>query len=115
MAETEFDVCVIGTGAGGGVMIDQLTAAGLRVVALERGPELSVADFDDDELRNVIRDQVFSRDQLETFRPDPSAPSETGRFSQIAHCVGGTLTQGGYTPEQVTGAAKVKTVWGSEQ
>jgi choline dehydrogenase-like flavoprotein len=92
MPEIEFDVCVIGTGAGGGVMIDQLTAAGLRVVALERGPELSLADFDDDELRNVIRDQVFSRDQLETFRPDVKTPAETGRFSQIAHCVGGTLT-----------------------
>ncbi len=88
----ECDVCVIGTGAGGGVMIDQLTAAGFRVVALERGPELSLADFDDDELRNVIRDQVFSRDQLETFRPDATKPAETGRFSQIAHCVGGTLT-----------------------
>jgi gluconate 2-dehydrogenase gamma chain len=33
-----FDVCVIGTGAGGGVMIQELTAAGLRVVALQRGP-----------------------------------------------------------------------------
>jgi choline dehydrogenase-like flavoprotein len=92
VSETLCDICVIGTGAGGGVMIDQLTAAGFRVVALERGPELSLADFDDDELRNVIRDQVFSRDQLETFRPEASAPSETGRFSQIAHCVGGTLT-----------------------
>ena len=92
MASPEFDVCVIGTGAGGGVMIDQLTAAGFRVVALERGPELSLADFDDDELRNVIRDQVFSRDQLETFRPDAQSRAETGRFSQIAHCVGGTLT-----------------------
>jgi len=91
-AERDFDVCVIGTGAGGGVMIDQLTAAGLRVVALERGPQLHSADFDDDELRNVIRDQVFSRDQLETFRAGEDAPTETGRFSQIAHCVGGTLT-----------------------
>ena len=81
MPAPEFDVCVIGTGAGGGVMIDQLTAAGFRVVALERGPELSLADFDDDELRNVIRDQVFSRDQLETFRPDVKTPAETGRFS----------------------------------
>jgi choline dehydrogenase-like flavoprotein len=92
VAETEFDVCVIGTGAGGGVMIDQLTAAGFRVVALERGPELSTAEFDDDELRNVIRDRVFSAHQLETYRPGPGAPTETGRFSQIAHCVGGTLT-----------------------
>lgn len=92
MAERDFDVCVIGTGAGGGVMIDQLTAAGLRVVALERGPELGAADFDDDELRNVVRDQVFSPHQLETFRPDEGAPTETGRFSQVAHCLGGTLT-----------------------
>jgi choline dehydrogenase-like flavoprotein len=88
----EFDVCVIGTGAGGGVMIDQLTAAGFRVVALERGPALSTSDFDDDELRNVIRDEVFSANQLETYRSSEDAPSETGQFSQIAHCLGGTLT-----------------------
>ena len=35
-----YDVCVIGTGAGGGVMIQELTAAGFRVVALQRGPLL---------------------------------------------------------------------------
>lgn len=92
MADDEFDVCVIGTGAGGGVMIDQLTAAGIRVVALERGPALATSEFDDDELRNVIRDQVFSPNQLETFRPNQGAPTETGSFAQIAHCLGGTLT-----------------------
>jgi choline dehydrogenase-like flavoprotein len=92
MADEMFDVCVIGTGAGGGVMIDQLTAAGLRVVALERGPYLETSEFDDDELRNVVRDQVFSRDQLETFRQDGGAKAEVGHYSQIAHCVGGTLT-----------------------
>jgi len=32
----EFDVCVIGTGAGGGVMVKELTQAGFSVVALER-------------------------------------------------------------------------------
>lgn len=88
----EYDVCVIGTGAGGGVMIDRLTAAGFEVVALERGGRVGPIDFDDDELRNVIRDQVFSPHQLETYRFDASAPSETGRFSHLAHCVGGTIT-----------------------
>jgi choline dehydrogenase-like flavoprotein len=88
----EFDVCVIGTGAGGGVMIDKLTAAGMRVVALERGPRLTVAEFDDDELRNVVRDEVFSPNQLETYRLDAESPSETGRISTLAHCVGGTIT-----------------------
>jgi len=93
VSSPDFDVCVIGTGTGGGVLIDQLTAAGISVVALERGPEIPLADFDDDELRNVIRDQVFSRDQLETVRLDAKSRAEAGRFSQIAHCVGGTLTQ----------------------
>jgi choline dehydrogenase-like flavoprotein len=90
--DDEFDVCVIGTGAGGGVMIQELTAAGLRVVALQRGPFLRPADFDDDELRTVIRDQVFSPDQVETYRHDDRSPIETGRFNYTADCVGGTMT-----------------------
>ncbi|HEY2385938.1 MAG TPA: GMC family oxidoreductase [Candidatus Binatia bacterium] len=88
----ECDVCVIGTGAGGGVMIQELTAAGLRVVALQRGPFLGPNDFDDDELRTVIRDEVFSPDQLETYRYDEKSPTETGRFNLTANCVGGTMT-----------------------
>ena len=88
----EFDVCVIGTGAGGGVMLQELTAAGFRVVALQRGPFLKPADFDDDELRTVIRDEVFSADQVETYRYDENSPTETGRFNYTANCVGGTMT-----------------------
>lgn len=89
---SEFDVCVIGTGAGGGVMIDQLTAAGFSVVALERGPHLSTSEFDDDELRNSIRDQVFSANQLETYRASADATATPGKISDISHCVGGTMT-----------------------
>ncbi len=88
----EFDVCVIGTGAGGGVMIQELTAAGFRVVALQRGPFLKPADFEDDELRTVIRDEVFSPDQVETYRYDDRSPTETGKFNYTANCVGGTMT-----------------------
>ena len=90
--QREYDVCVIGTGAGGGVMIDQLTAAGFDVVALERGGRVGPVDFDDDELRNSIRDEVFSPHQLETYRFDDTSESQTGRHSHIAHCVGGTIT-----------------------
>ena len=56
--QDEFDVCVIGTGAGGGVMIQELTAAGFRVVALQRGPFLQTSQFDDDELRTVWNEGV---------------------------------------------------------
>ena len=51
MPEEIFDVCVIGTGAGGGVMLKELTAAGMRVVALERS-------YDADCLRIVIKPAV---------------------------------------------------------
>ena len=90
--QKEFDVCVIGTGAGGGVMIDQLTAAGLSVIALERGPDLPVSEFDDDELRNSIRDQVFSANQLETYRASVNETAQPGKISDIGHCVGGSMT-----------------------
>ena len=90
--DAEYDACVIGTGAGGGVVIDQLTAVGMRVVALERGPMLSLADFDDDELRNVVRDRVFSQHQLETYRAREGDGVEQGRVATLAHCVGGTMT-----------------------
>lgn len=75
----DFDACVIGTGADGGVRIDCLTAAGRRVIALEKGPWLLLSDFDDDELRNVVRDEIFSPHQLETDRFAASSPSEAGR------------------------------------
>ena len=89
----EFDVCVIGTGAGGGVMIQELTAAGFRVVALERGPLLELSQFiSDDELSVVWRDELFSPGQLETSRPDDATPTITGKFNTIAYCVGGTIT-----------------------
>jgi choline dehydrogenase-like flavoprotein len=93
MAAEPFDVCVIGTGAGGGVMIQELTRAGFSVVALERGPQLEPLDFvSDDELSFVIRDEVFSPGQIETWRPDESTKAESGRYNMIAWCVGGTIT-----------------------
>ncbi len=77
MAKSEdFDVCVIGTGAGGGVMLQELTRAGFEVVALERGPQLEASQFmSDDELSVVIRDELFSPGQLETSRPDDTTPT----------------------------------------
>lgn len=41
----ETDVCIVGTGAGGGLAAEVLTQAGLRVVMLEEGPLKSSKDF----------------------------------------------------------------------
>jgi len=91
-SQDEYDVCVVGTGAGGGVIIDRLTAAGLKVVALERGSQLTGEDlFNRDELQCVVRDKLYSPHQLETYRRNAQSPGETGRISEIAQCVGGTF------------------------
>ncbi|MBK7473801.1 MAG: GMC family oxidoreductase [Betaproteobacteria bacterium] len=41
----EADVCIVGTGAGGGVSAEMLTKAGLKVILVEEGPLKSSRDF----------------------------------------------------------------------
>lgn len=43
--ELEADVCIVGSGAGGGVIAGILAQRGLSVVVLEAGPHLTEADF----------------------------------------------------------------------
>ena len=47
---TEFDVCVVGSGAGAGPVIHELALAGHSVVVLEKGPWLTEKDYYKDEL-----------------------------------------------------------------
>lgn len=49
------DVCIVGSGAGGGVMAERLTAAGLTVVLLEAGPADQAPDFDNREIAGIQR------------------------------------------------------------
>ena len=54
---SDFDVCVIGSGAGGGPIAYTLAKAGFSVIVLEKGPWLKEQHFTKDELaccrRNV--------------------------------------------------------------
>ena len=84
------DVCVIGTGAAGGVWIDACTRAGLEVVALERGPELGPADFmHHDEWSNTHRGEGFAPDWRDTLRETDGEVAQLGRSAMLAQCVGG--------------------------
>ncbi len=51
----DYDVCIIGSGAGGGPVALELAKAGKSVVVLEKGPWLTEKDFFKDELACCVR------------------------------------------------------------
>ena len=61
------DICIVGVGAVGGILAKQLTSAGLKVVAFERGPALKTAEYAQrDSISYIARP-----DQLEGVRHEP--------------------------------------------
>ena len=62
----DFDVCVVGSGAGGGPVALALAEAGYSVVVLEKGPWYTEADFFKDELA-CCRRSAYSPDLRDEF------------------------------------------------
>ena len=86
-------------------MLQELTAAGFSVLALQQGPFLQASDFQDDELATIVRDQQFSRGVVETYRVTAEDQAVAGRYSRTARCVGGTMARWGgwawrYRPDE---------------
>jgi gluconate 2-dehydrogenase alpha chain len=74
------DVVTVGAGWTAGVLAQQLTAAGLRMVSLEQGPaRWATPDFlhNHDGLRYTVRTAMMVNlgDQTWTWRPNPRAPT----------------------------------------
>jgi choline dehydrogenase-like flavoprotein len=81
-----FDVIVVGSGAGGGVIAGELADAGASVVLLESGPHKTAADFMRWEARanhEIWWPPVFA---------EPAAGDEPPLIVFRGHCVGGTTS-----------------------
>ncbi len=81
---TEFDVVVVGSGAGGGVVAAELAGRGRDVLLLECGPHLRAPDFTRWEAK-------AAHDLLWPLRLAPAPRGEMVAFL-AGRCVGGTTT-----------------------
>lgn len=61
----EFDVCVIGSGAGAGPIIYELCKAGKKVLVIEKGPWIKTKEFDKDEMK--VRRNYYSPNLKDEF------------------------------------------------
>ena len=87
------DVCVVGSGAGGGPVASELSKAGHTVIVLEKGGMFDEKDFKKDEM--LGRRRVF-RSQLKDERHVLSEPNGDGGFddSTTSQFWGGNIVGG---------------------
>ncbi len=79
----EADVCIVGSGAGGGVIAGELAARGLRVVVLEAGGYFDDADFD--QLEIPAYQNIY-------WRGGPNPTADMNVTLQAGACLGGGTT-----------------------
>ena len=99
MALPSVDVCIVGSGAGGGPMALQLGRAGYRVVVLEKGPHYQREDFVHDEILNSRRNffMPLPWDEPHLWRGGADKPYGRSNEAWTANCVGGgTVHMSGY-------------------
>jgi choline dehydrogenase-like flavoprotein len=97
----DFDICVIGSGAGGGPIALEAARAGLSVVVLEKGPWYTEKDFYKDEItcnhRRVFRSDYREEPQVidepaadGSWKALPTSDPNSGHDYWNGNCVGGS-------------------------
>lgn len=95
----KYDICVIGSGAGAGPIIYELSKAGYSVIVLEKGPWYRTKDFTKDEV-TAVRRSVYTPNLLDERHviEDKNSDGEwigrntydTGNDFWNGNCVGGS-------------------------
>ncbi len=109
------DVCIVGLGPAGATAAYALTAAGMRVVALDAGPRRNKDEYRLDELS----DSVFERAslgpkfnaELQTWRRSPTSPTQPATYSlgKMNNGVGGTVVYSAWLRRYAPGDFRVRT------
>jgi choline dehydrogenase-like flavoprotein len=88
----EVDFVIVGSGAAGGVLAEELSTNGFRIVVLEQGPYLKESDLVHDEAKVLQRDLLTNRPELQpnTFRKTPDQRAKPQRVIAYGRCVGGS-------------------------
>jgi len=95
----KYEICIIGSGAGAGPMAYELARAEHSVVVLEKGPWITTADFNKDEIvssrRDVYTPRLMDEPQvLEWKREDGQFQAKDNAHGGInlwnGNCVGGS-------------------------
>lgn len=118
------DVVVVGAGAAGGIVAEQLALAGKRVALLERGRRQRFSETGHDELRSqrtTVLGNAFGPDDRESVREVADAAGRTrrvlpseGAYNNVATCVGGgTFSYGAMAWRYFERDFKMKSTYGA--
>lgn len=85
------DFVIVGSGAAGGVIAQELALAGFSIVVLEQGPYLKAQDFHHDELTTLFRFGLTNDPTISpsTFRKTAADAARPGASIQYGRLVGG--------------------------
>jgi choline dehydrogenase-like flavoprotein len=95
----QVDICIIGSGAGGGPLALVLGRAGFKVLVLEKGRFYKKEDFVHDEILNSRRNffMPFPWEEPHLYRTNTHDKYEKSNAAWTANCVGGgTVHMSGY-------------------
>lgn len=96
--KTQFDVCIIGSGAGAGPVAYELSLAGFKVLVLEKGPWLKEEDFTKDEIAccrrdtytPLLKDESHVVEDIENGQWTPTSTKKNGWNFWNGNIVGGS-------------------------
>jgi choline dehydrogenase-like flavoprotein len=95
----KFDICIIGSGAGAGPIISELSKAGAKVLVLEKGPWFKTTDFSKDEMvasrRSVYTPNLKDESHVLVTKNDDGdwirkSTYTSGKDFWNGNCVGGS-------------------------